>query len=306
MLKEIVRTKLTLEMIENRIQSIPAFPTVVCELMELAHDADGFFEKMGNLAEKSPLLASRILSFANSAASAPSSPIINIHDALIRLGIFKTLSMITMASVSRNLPLSKPQYRAIWSHSIETAYLSRHIAENLPDFHVDKGLVYLCGLLHDLGRFVFLQISSKIIDVIEALGWDTYHQLSDIEYKLFGFTHVETGTLAAKKWQLPETISQVIQHHHQFDLWQKEEGTLEFRQRLTIVQFADSICTLIQRNPEWRDWSDSILKERIIKDCIHKNWPTIDFNVDQLISNLPDLIAECNEVSKEMGVELGD
>jgi putative nucleotidyltransferase with HDIG domain len=305
MLKERIRKKLTLEMIEERIQSIPAFPAVVCELMELAHDADDFFEKVGCLAEKSPLLASRILSFANSAASAPSSPIINIQEALIRLGIFKTLSMITMVSISRNLPLAKPQYKAIWSHSIETAYLSRHIAESLPDFQVDKGLVYLCGLLHDLGRFVFLQVSSKIIDVIEGRGWDTYHQLSDIEYKLFGFTHVETGTLAAKKWQLPEPISQIIEHHHQFDLWQKDEGTLEFRQRLTIVQLADAICTLIQRNPGWHDWPDAMLKDRILEDCIHKNWPTLDFNVDQLISNLPELIAECNEVSKEMGVSPG-
>lgn len=302
MLKETTKEKFTLEFIEERIENIPALPYVVCELIQISQDAHDFFEKVEDLAAKSPILATKILSFANSVASASCNQITNLQNALIRLGVFKTLSLITVVTFTHNLPHSKSHHKAIWRHSLETAFLSKYLAESLSDLRIDKDLTYLCGLLHDLGRFVFLHISPKIVDVTDSKCWSHSCSLSQVEYELFGFTHADTGYLAARKWQLPGAITDVIQHHHRNDIWQKEEGTIEFRQRLTIVQFADAICTLIQHNPEWRSWPDDVLRERLISDCIQKCWPTIDFKIDELIASLPDLIAECDQISKELGV----
>lgn len=270
--------------------------------MKLSQESHDFFDKVSELTQNAPILASRILSIANSASSATSSPITNIQDALIRLGIFKTLSLITTISVSGVISPSKPAHNAIWRHSLETAYLCRYLAGSLPEFSVDKELAYLCGLLHDIGRFVMLQISSKIIDVVDSRGWNTPVELPAVEDKLFGFTHADVGYIAAKKWQLPETITNVIQQHHQYDLWKKNEQSVEFRQLLTIVQLADSISVLTQVNPDWHDWSETALKDRIVEDCIHKDWPTMDFKVDDLILNLPNLYVECEKVLKDIGV----
>lgn len=296
------KKKLKIEFIEKKIESLPVLPSVVCELMQLSHESHDFFERVAELTLKAPLLAARVLSFANSAASASSKPITSIEDALIRLGVIKTLSLITVVSISTIVPPSKPTHKAIWSHSLETAYLCKYLAESVDDFSVDKELAYLCGLLHDIGRFVFLQISSKILDVIDVHEWNKATELPGVENQLFGFTHADVGFLAANKWSFPEVITQVIQQHHRYDLWQINEESVEFRQLLTVVQLADSISFFMHNNQGWQDWSETELKDRITEDCIHKNWPIINFELDALISCMPQLQTECNETLKGMGI----
>lgn len=296
------KKKLKIEVIEEKIDSLPVLPSVVCELILLSHESHDFFEKVGELTLRAPLLAARVLSFANSAASASSKPITSIEDALIRLGVIKTLSLITIVSISKIVPPSKSTHKEIWSHSLETAHLCKHLAESVDDFSVDKELAYLCGLLHDIGRFVFLQISPKIIDVIDVHVWNKATELPGVENQLFGFTHADVGYLAAKKWNFPEIITQVIQKHHRYDLWQINEGSVEFRQLITIVQLADSISVFMQKNQAWQDWPDTELKDRITNECIHKNWPITNFNLDSLITCMPKLKLECNEILKGMGI----
>lgn len=296
------KKKLKIEVIEEKIELFPVLPSVVCELMQLSHESHDFFERVAELTLRAPLLAVRILSCANSAASAASKQITSVEDALIRLGVIKTLSLITVICISKIIPPSKPTHKAIWSHSLETAHLCKHLAERIDDFSVDKNLAYLCGLLHDIGRFVFFQISSKILDVIDVYEWNKATELPGIEIQLFGFTHADVGYLAAKKWALPETITQVIQQHHRYDLWQVNEGSVEFRQLITVVQLADSISFFMQNNQGWQDWPETKLKERITDECIHKNWPFTDFKLDNLISCLPQLKVECDEILNNMKI----
>lgn len=296
------KSKLKIEVIEKRIESLPSLSSEVCELMQLSYESHDFFEKVAKLAQKSPLLASRVLSCANSAASGSSIQVTSIQDALIRLGVIKTLSLITAVSISKIAPPSTPAHKAIWMHSIETAYISRYLAVSTEEFSVDKELAYLCGLLHDIGRFVFFQISSKIHDVIDVHYWNKATELPGVEINLFGFTHADVGYLAAKKWGLPHTITQIIQQHHNYDLWQTNEGSVEFRQLITIVQLADSISVFIQKNQDWRDWPEIELKDRIADECIHKKWPITNFKLDTLISCLPKMQTECNEIMKDMGI----
>lgn len=297
-----IKKKLTLEIVKERIQHLPLLPSLVCDLMSLDTDSSDFFSIVAELAKKDPPLTAKVLKIVNSASSSPTQDISNLEQALIRVGVAKILSFITSVSVSRVFTPSTDQQKGLWQHSLETAKLAEFIAENTPSFNVDKDLAYTCGLLHDIGRFVLFEISAKAIDVIDSAGWDSPIELPDTETKILGFTHAEVGHLAAKKWRLPKIVTEVIRHHHRYDLWEYPDVPEDFKQLETIIQFADFISVWITKNPTWPDLSKAELRKEIKAACIHDAWPDISFPIDKIVEELPLLSVECNQVMNELRI----
>lgn len=292
--------KLTLSVVEKRVEQLPLLPAVVCDLMTLDPNSSHFYDKVTELSESDPPLATRVLKIVNSAAAAPSHTITNLHEALIRVGVNKILYFITSVSVAKVFTPVTEQQKAIWQHSVETAHIAEFVAENMPDFHVDKHMAYTCGLLHDIGRFVLFEITAKAIDVIDSHGWDTPIELPEVENRILGFTHAEVGYVAAKKWQLPKLVVELIHHHHNYELWHGKDVPQNFVQLLTVVQFADFLSVLIEKNPDWPDWDESKLRGQIKKTCIHHGWPEIAFPLDKLVKELPAIAVECHQVMEKL------
>jgi len=294
---------LTLDYVTEQIDRLPLLPSVTWELSELSHDADNFYEKVTELAEQDPPLTAKILKFANSASSSPVSQIHNVHHALVRLGVLNTLDLITALAVEKAFKPSKAEHKGIWRHSIETAIFSRFLVDHMPGFHVSGSLAYTCGLLHDIGRFVLLQISFKIIDLVDMKGWSTPEELPDVERELFGFSHAEVGYIAAERWQLPKAVCNTLRFHHHYNLWNLEEASQSFLQLLTVIQFADFLSVLLIKNPDWSDWSKEELKVQISEYCIHSDWPGIQFPIDALIQELPELASKCERILSCAGID---
>ncbi|MCP4596568.1 HDOD domain-containing protein [Neptuniibacter sp.] len=294
------KRKLTLSIVEKRVEQLPLLPAVVCDLMTLDPNSSHFYDKVTELSESDPPLATRVLKIVNSAAAAPSHTITDLHEALIRVGVNKILYFITSVSVSKVFTPATDQQKAIWQHSIETAHIAEFIADNMPDFHVDKHMAFTCGLLHDIGRFVLFEITAKAIEVVDSKGWDTPIELPDVERNILGFTHAEVGYLAAKKWQLPKLVVELIHHHHNYGLWQTRDVPESFKQLLTVVQFADFLSVLIEKNPDWPTWDREKLRAQITETCLYKAWPVIPFPIDQLVDELPAIAVECHQIMEKL------
>lgn len=294
---------LTLQSIDERIDQLPLLPAVVSQLMKIHQDTTHFYEQATELAKNDPPLATRVLRIANSASAAASKPIINMREALIRVGVDRALSLITAVSVARVFTPSKPEHKAIWQHSIETAQIAYCVAEHFKALNVDKDLAYTCGLLHDIGRFVLFENAAKALEATDAKGWDSPIELPVVEKELLGFTHADVGYLAAKKWHLPKTIENVIHYHHRYDLWRLDKGSVTFRSLLTVVQFADFLSVLIEKKPDWSEWSEEFLREEIKHVCIHKHWPAMEFPLDEVIAELPAINDKCQSMMSNLGID---
>jgi len=294
------KRKLTLSLVDEKVHDLPLLPAVVCELMSLSNDTTNFFEKVTTLSKSDPALATRILQIVNSAASAPAHNIMNLNQALIRVGVDKILSLISILSVIRVFTPTTEQQKEIWKHSIETAIFSEFLTLHIKEFQINRNLAYTCGLLHDIGRFVMFELSSKAIDTIESKGWNTPLELPELEHKLIGFTHAEVGYLAAKRWNLPSSVTNVIHYHYHYGIWSATNAPTEIKQLITIIQFADSLSVFIDKNPGWSDWDDGTLEQEIRKFCIHKSWPDINFPIELLIRELPIMNNECNQAMEDL------
>lgn len=296
------KKKLTLDLVEHQIQFLPLLPAVVCDLLNLDQDSDDFYEKLTELTITDPPLAARVLTIANSASTAPSTPITNIKEGLIRVGLKTILSLITTISVARIFVPAKPEHKAIWQHSLETAVFAKFIAQRLTAFKVDPEQAYTSGLLHDIGRLTLFSISAKAIEVIDGKGWDTPIELPKVERKVLGFTHAEVGYLAAHKWQLPKVLQNLIRFHHNYNIAQKENVPKEFQDLVILTQYADLLSVFVEKNTDWPKWDKEDLKKEIKSQCFHKDWPEINFPTDEIIEALPSLTDEVNAIMKSLRI----
>ncbi len=134
----------------------------------------------------------------------------------------------------------------LWLHSLQVATAARSIAE-LMDEDVDGGEAYLAGLLHDLGRFVFLQQSPEKLQSRFEDVWCGGGDTLAAETRVFGVDHAELGGQVALAWELPERLRTTLDIHHQEDLSRLDRSTQAL---VAAVQIADRMSLALLRIDE--------------------------------------------------------
>jgi HD-like signal output (HDOD) protein len=173
--------------------------------------------------EQDVVIASTILSIANSALYGGYSVVASIRQAIARVGINKTRNVLLGLSVSRSVGGIK--VRTPWSlkrfnaHSLASATLSDLLVRKVSS--ADAEWAFMAGLLHDIGLLV---IAVGLPDHFEELMAPTSGDVGLIERELdvLGFTHFDLGAEVVARWKCPPAIQQATQscQHAAFNLQQ--------------------------------------------------------------------------------------
>ncbi len=293
---------LNLANISKRISSLPLLPSVVCELMSVNPDDDDFFKKITDIAKYEPSLSARMLRIVNSISASPIAPVTDINQALIRAGSDEVLSCITTLSVAKVFTPANDEQKSLWRHSIETAYFAQHLAQSNTALNIETSMAYTSGLLHDLGRFVLFNLSSKSIDFIAAKDWETPVELAEVEMQYLGFTHTQVGYLAAIRWQLPKLISKVIKHHHNYNQLKGLGFDIETKNLIYVVQLADYLSMYFMNHVDWQELDQTELMESLFNERVQKMAGEIGIDSKELIDAVPDVLSQSNEGMKKLRI----
>ncbi|MDO6564286.1 HDOD domain-containing protein [Amphritea sp. 1_MG-2023] len=288
-----VQTVLSSEFIHAHVDTLPLIPGVLDQLKRLSHESVDFYPRIAKLTQLDPLLAAKIISTAHTVPCGPLKPVYNIEKALQRIGVFNTLDLMSALTEPRATLITSAHHSG-WLHSIETAVFSRFLAANIEAFKVNRDLAYIAGLLHDIGRFILLQVSLSAGQSAATLCWRAADESLAIEQ--YGFSHIDIGYQAAQYWHFPRTLTNMLRFHQHNDLWAFNTISEPFKQLLTMLQFASSLSDLLMDNPEWPAWSTTQLQGAIAAACIHPSWPIIDFPIARLSQQLPALSEQCQRL----------
>ena len=104
------------------------------------------------------------------------------------------------------MPGHQERIRELWEHALATALYANEIAQLL---RKDIGSPFLCGLLHDVGMPVVMQLvcdleCERAVPAVPA---------SEMEAAMLAF-HGELGARIAETWKFGPWILRVIRHHH--------------------------------------------------------------------------------------------
>jgi len=165
-------------------------------------------------------LAARVLRNANSAASGALRPIVNVREAVIRLGRGRVLSLAVGVSVGNRMNEPLPEYGHgpgdLWRMSVlgtvAAGFLSDHTTHRIPPETVTA------SLLADVGKLVVRQfLDADMVADLDRAEKEGGLGLAQAETELFGVHHGEVGALVAQHWKLPEGIVSGILYHHSPD-----------------------------------------------------------------------------------------
>lgn len=206
------------DLIKNNL-SIPTLPDVVLRINQMMEDPDAGTAEIGGLVSQDAPLAAKVLRIANSAYYGLAGECRSTSHASTVLGIKVLKNIVTQVAVINEFEhLEGNQHfdlQELWNHSGFTAHLCSKLAERcsvLRAFTPEE--MYVCGLLHDVGKVVLLQGLGPRYLELARIAVEKDHSLYQIERHALGFSHTDVGAMVAHRWGLPDQIAKAIQFHH--------------------------------------------------------------------------------------------
>ena len=200
------------------ISNLPTIPKTGMRIIQLAMNPEVSMERLGAAIQQDPSLASRVLKVANSPYYGASRRVDSLPLALIILGLREIQHIIlgiTFFNAMKNLHSKNTHYReSFWLHSAACGVVARILSKKL-GFR-SEGADFAAGLLHDLGKIAIdACFDGKFVATFNKTFSDKTPMIV-AEREILGDTHEKIGGMLARKWQLPKTLCDAIECHHEF------------------------------------------------------------------------------------------
>ena len=198
----------TIELVNN-VKDIHAMPSVIVKALNIMKKPTASMKELGDIVMFDQSLTIKILALVNSAYYGFSQQISSINIALSLLGMVKVKNIIV--AVAMKPMMSNQGDKELWKHSMRVAAGCEYLA-NLTKL-MDSDEAFISGFVHDVGKMVLHMSNEKMYTkVVEAVNDGA--DILDAERKYFDTDHVKTGSLLAKRWQLPIWLANIISYHH--------------------------------------------------------------------------------------------
>lgn len=204
-----------LRVVVQKIPKLPTLPSVAEKILGMVDDDCSSIDTIVKTVEQDPAIVAKVLSFANAAFYGGGNPVLNVSDAVMKIG-FKNIRSIAlgislMTIFADNKERYASAYHRVFCHSFAVGAIANRIAERVGNGILHEA--FIAGLLHDIGQLVINKYFNddyiRIMDEFQAGKF-----LIDAERAVLGITHTDIGLWLADKWNLPLVIQDAICYHH--------------------------------------------------------------------------------------------
>ena len=227
----------------NRIEGLHQIPTIPAVLAPLLRYLQKPVEeldvqKVTAMIAQDKSLAAQCLQMANSPLFGRWQKVDSLRGAVMGLGFHRVGDIAMSCGVLNMMPKDCGGIDpvAFWEHSLGCALVCRHFARKIS--YPDPSKAYLAGLLHDLGIIVNLWVLPKEFSAAFEVARSEGIPLHEAEQKVLGFTHCESGSLLAEKWELSPDLREVVSLHHNLQQSREHAGLV------AVVELSDLLCRL--------------------------------------------------------------
>lgn len=198
------------------IKHLPPTPTLMVQLIELFRQPDVDADDIVALLSRDPALSVEVLRRCNSAWFAQDTPVMDINEAVFRMGFYEvyqlTITLFGMRALTPKQNVPGFSAESLQRHSNITAIAAGALALEANE---PEGIAFTAGLLHDVGKLVLaLGERDKYVAVIEECR-TSGTSLSETEKMVFGFNHDEVGARLLQRWGVPvEVVMPALGHNN--------------------------------------------------------------------------------------------
>lgn len=196
---------------------LPVLPAAALKLFKIKEES-ATVAQLEALASSDPVLTARVLGTANSAKFGSRFQITRLADAIQRIGIPEARKTL-IAACFWGLFASRP-LQDLWEHSQQVADLASELARRCGQ---DPDVAYSAGLLHDIGRLVFLRGTPRN-QALEGSWMTAGFPLIYAETLVRGRDHAARGADLLAAWHLPQELIDAVRLHHRPEACGKTAG----------------------------------------------------------------------------------
>lgn len=199
-----IEKKLTTKTLE-----VPRLPQVATRILQLANNPNTGADDIVRAIVTDPLLVTRILHVANSAAYNTGQPVSALQPAIMRLGS-KFVEDVVFSESIRLKVFQARAYRTIlqesWQLSLATAVACEAMSKATG---IERESAFLMGLLHDTGKPVLASVIAELEKQNQnrPLGEDTV-------MILMSQLHEDIGAHVLETWEMTPQIVEAARGHH--------------------------------------------------------------------------------------------
>lgn len=203
----------------SAVDSMPAFPKSVQQILELTRNSDCSAKDLVDVIDKDPVVTVKILKVVNSAYFSLPRQVTSVGHAVVFLGLntIKNLALsiaaIGMLPKEDGAGFDSQQYLL---HSLSTASIARQLAKQLDD--ADPMDCFIAGLLHDFGKVVFAQFMPTEFRQALALSQSDGRSLHLSLQTIIGTDHTTVGAMLVEKWRFAPDLVETIRNQHGTEL----------------------------------------------------------------------------------------
>jgi len=208
----------SLEDIDRTVERLQPVPQVALKIMRLIEEEEEYDIRLLTAEiRKDQVISARTLQLANSVMFAHRHHIESLDQALMYLGVNLLMKLVIAAAIDGFFAQSTMGYSlckgGLYHHAVGTAVIAEQLARLTAA--AAPGLAYTAGLLHDIGKVALDQYLSVAYPLFyRRLFEEPALDFTQAERDVFGVEHTEVGHRLAVKWFLPDSLAEVIRHHH--------------------------------------------------------------------------------------------
>lgn len=232
-----------IERIVQTTGDIPSIPPVAQLVLDKISNENTSAQELNQVISKDQALMAKVLKLANSPLFGYSRKVSKLSDAILVMG-FKNIKSLVMASALQDFfkkfGLAE---KLLWEHSLACASISKKIALSAKLAPMAEE-AFLAGMLHDIGKVVLnLRTPDKMLGILQEVYANPGLTFSELEEKVYGFSHSEVGQLTARKWHFAPEIEEAIGSHH------CPERAKVAQNLCHIVNLANAFCHKLEIGP---------------------------------------------------------
>lgn len=199
--------------LEARASILPNVQTTSLRLLGLLQTPQSNPNEITSLVSTNPVFSAKILQVINSAYFKQFESVTSVGRAITLLGYNNVRSLVLEDILQNTLPSFKDNnrelYVKIWTHSAAVSTCAGHLGKIL--FQLPEYTLGTIGLLHDIGKYFF-----QLLERRDVFAKNLPADLPAVirEEKWYGMNHALVGAIIAHKWQLPDVVTETIEHHH--------------------------------------------------------------------------------------------
>lgn len=259
----------------DKTKNLPSLPEIYFKINELVNDAHSSAADIGNAIEQDAALSTRLLKIVNSPYYGFPSSIDTISRAITIIGTrdLRDLVLATSAiGAFSGMDSELISMEKFWRHSLYCAVTGRILAQHRHVKNTER--LFVAGLLHDIGSLVMYQTIPILCNEALQRTRSQGTPLHIAEKEIIGFSHADVGATLIQKWNLPESLIEVVRYHHEPDL------AVNHKEDVATIHIANYIANSIDE--------DSNLSGNITP-VDPRTWETISLSLDLLDTTLCDI-----------------